>query len=307
MPDIARDVQTGFLISARAGIRKRKYTCVCPGKHAVCLRQGPQRVAHFAHIPVRGQNTLPTCRNGGESEQHIMAKHKLVEWQGRYRFALKTCKVCRKKTMENCSTGKMEIEIQSVDKRWRYDVILTRHDKSQLALEVYHTHATGDDKVTSSTLLGVPIAEFDAQDVLDLQPGGVLDNKRDASWICSQGCVDRKLREEQELLRRQQEKARALKIAKRQEEDRILEERKKGLEAALASSRAMEKYYTETQATRERLEQERKSAQEQAKIREDQWQAGKKARYEKDLREWEACQRAYKKFHEIKLPFEKPS
>lgn len=224
MPDVATDVQTGFLISASAGIRKRKYTCVCPGKHAVCLRQGPKRVAHFAHIPVRGQDTLPTCRNGGESEQHIRAKHKLVEWQGRYRFALKTCKVCRKKTMEDCSNGKLEIEMQSTDKRWRYDVLLTRHDdKSQLALEVYHKHATGEDKAASSTLLGVPIAEFDAQDILDLQPGGTLDNKRDASWICSQRCVDRKRREEQELLRRQQEEVRgALEEARRQEEQELL-------------------------------------------------------------------------------------
>lgn len=305
MPNIAKDVQTGFLISASNGIKKRKYSCVCPDAHAVCLRQGEKNAPHFAHIPVHGQDNiyLPSCRSRGESEDHIMAKHKLVEWQGRYRFTLKTCEVCRKKVTEDCINGTMQIEVRSEDKKWRYDVLFTRHDGTKLALEVYHTHATGDDKVTSSTLLGVPIAEFDAQDILNLQPGGILDNKRDASWICSQGCVNRKQREEQELLRQQQEKARALKIAKRREADRILEERKKGLEAALASSRAMEKYYTET--TRQRLEQERKSAQEQAKTQKDHWQVDKRARYEKDLREWEACQRAYKKFHEIKLPFEK--
>jgi hypothetical protein len=312
MPDIARDVQTGFLISASAGIRKRKYTCVCPGKHSVCLRRGPKRIAHFAHIPLFGQGRLSTCRSGGESEQHIRAKHKLVQWQGRYRFALKTCKVCHKKTMEDCSNGKLEIEMQSIDKRWRYDVLLTRQDKSQLALEVYHTHATGDEKVASSAQLGVPIAEFDAQEILDLQPGGSLDNMRDALWICSQSCVDHKRREEQEMHRRQQE-ARALENAKRQEAARILEENKQKLEAALAASRAMEKSRMEWMEARGKLEMERKLAQEQAhsqseqqKLQRELWQAGAKARYEKDLREWEECQLAYKKLNEIKLPFEKP-
>jgi hypothetical protein len=153
---------------------------------------------------------------------------------------------------------------------------------------------------------------FDAQEILDLQPGGSLDNMRDALWICSQSCVDRKRREEQELHRRQQE-ARALENAKRQEAARILEENKQKLEAALTASRAVEKSWTERMEAQEKLEVERKLAQEQAQLQSEEqklqrelWQAGAKARYEKDLHEWEECQLAYKKFNEIKLPFEKP-
>ena len=81
MPNIAKDSQTGFLVTASDGIRKRKYTCVCPDAHSVCFRQGSERIAHFAHIPMREESgeSIPSCRAGGESECHIKAKHKLVE------------------------------------------------------------------------------------------------------------------------------------------------------------------------------------------------------------------------------------
>ena len=198
MPPFAKDCQTGFLVLASDGIKKRKYSCLCPDTHAVCLRQGDKNIHHFAHIPCRGPNGtyIPTCRAGGESEQHIMAKHKLKEWQGRYRFALKTCMVCKNKVMEDCSAGTMTIEARSIDKKWRYDVLYTRNDGTKLALEVYHKHATGEEKIESSALAGIPIAEFDADSILSLEPGGVLDNKCDGSWICSQLC--RRLKEKRE-------------------------------------------------------------------------------------------------------------
>ena len=129
---------------------------------------------------------------------HIQAKQKLVEWQGCYQFALRTCKICRAKVKEDCRNGQMKIEARSTDKRWRYDVLLTREDQSMLAMEVYHTHSTGDKKVMSSAILGVQIAEFDADDILNLKKGGWLDNKRDASWICSPQC---KHRQDMELKR----------------------------------------------------------------------------------------------------------
>ena len=230
MPDIAWDNQTGSLVSAHAGIKKRNYTCVCPSKHPVYLRQGKERVAHFSHFPVQSQETvdiLPSCRNGGESEIHIKAKHKLVICKGEYKFAIKTCVICREKLMEDCHDGELEMEIQSSDKRWRYDVLLTRSDQTQLALEVCHTHATGDDKCESSSQLGVPIVEFDAQEILDLQPGGVLRNLRCASWICSQSCLDHKnVQEEQRQLRKklEDEKKQSRMSA------RMLEEKKKSTE-----------------------------------------------------------------------------
>ncbi len=85
---------------------------------------------------------------------------------------------------------KLDVEVRSLDKRWRYDVLLSRLDGTQLALEVYHTHATGGGKIESSALIGVPIAEL--------------------SWTCGpeRSCItcsvirrvarERKQREEQE-------------------------------------------------------------------------------------------------------------
>lgn len=190
MPAIARDVQLGDLVLACNGIKKRKYVCLCPDAHAVCLKQGTERAVHFAHIPVRGPDGdfIPSCRSGGESEEHIKAKLKLVEQRGDYSFCLKTCKVCKKKVMEDCRNGTMKIEAWSGDKRWKYDVLYTRSDGSKLALEVYHTHATGENKVLSSTAAGIPIAEFDAGAILHMKEGTILDNKLDTSWVCSAMC-----------------------------------------------------------------------------------------------------------------------
>jgi hypothetical protein len=212
MPAIARDVQLGDLVLASNGIKKRKYVCLCPDAHAVCLKQGTERAVHFAHIPVRGPDGdfIPSCRSGGESEEHIKAKLKLVEQRGDYSFCLKTCKVCKKKVMEDCRNGTMKIEAWSGDKRWKYDVLYTRSDGSKLALEVYHTHATGENKVLSSTAAGIPIAEFDAGDILRMKEGTILDNKLDTSWVCSAMCRGLKQQRDRllEMTARQRERKR---------------------------------------------------------------------------------------------------
>lgn len=214
---------------------------------------------HFAHIPCRGPNGtfVPTCRAGGESEQHIKAKHKLVEWQGRYRFALKTCEVCRGKTMEDCRSGTMQIEARSVDKKWRYDVLYTRDDGTKLALEVYHKHATGEEKIRSSALAGIPVAEFDADSVLSLQLlYGVLDNKCDTSWICSQKCT--RLKEMRE--------AEAKKIAQQQEQARLrllAEQREEARRQAQLQEQARLRFLEQQREEAKRQEEARLLAQEQ--------------------------------------------
>ncbi len=119
----------------------------------------------------------------------MMAKHKLVQLQGHYRFPLKTCEVCRVPVMEDRKNGTVNIEARSDDKHWRYDELYTRQDDgTKLALEVYHTHATRAQKIRSSMESGIPIAEFDARAILSMHAGGVLDNKLDSSWICSDEC-----------------------------------------------------------------------------------------------------------------------
>ena len=312
MPYIAKDVQTGFMIHADAGVKKRKYTCVCPEAHAVCLRQGDKNVAHFAHIPVCGRDGdfIPSCKAGGESEKHIQAKQKLVEWQGCYQFALRTCEICRTKVREDCKNGQMKMEARSTDKRWQYDVLLTREDQSMLAMEVYHTHSTGDKKVSSSAILGVQIAEFDADAILNLNKGGWLDNKRDASWICSQQC---KHQQEMELKRL----AEARRQAQKQEQlkrQQAMEERRQ----AQQQEEFMRKCETLYQAQRqERMKQQEISStvpvqaiQQESELElqeelERQDKLEKWRKYRVDLQEWESAQRLLQIKMAPKLPFKK--
>jgi len=143
-----------------------------------------------------------------------MAKHKLVELQGQYSFRLKTCEVCRVPVMEDCKNGTLKIEVQSDDKHWRYDVLYTRHDDgTKLALEVYHTHATGDPKIRSSMESGVSIAEFYSEDILSMHAGTgtVLDNKLDCSWICSDECHT--IKRKREMVAREQARKKQQEIA----------------------------------------------------------------------------------------------
>ncbi len=326
MPDIAKDVQTGFLVSANRGIRKRKYTCLCPDAHIVCLRKGLKKIPHFAHVPCSRDNGVfvPSCRLGGESECHIKAKHKLVEWKGSYKFALRICEVCREKVMENCSDGVMQIEARSSDKRWRYDVLYTRRDNTKLALEVYHKHMTGDEKFSSSSTEGVQVAEFDAESILSLEPGGVLDNLRDTSWICSQECKELKeLREieakhhaqQQEVARRRAQQQ-ELEEARRRAQQQKLEEARRhaqqqeveeirrhaqqqGLEEIRRRAQQQELEEIRRRAQQQELEEIRRRAQEQ-----QMWES-RTENYRKRLDEWESNEKYWKKRRAIKLPFEK--
>jgi hypothetical protein len=226
MPETARDSETGAFVKASDASKKSKYVCLCPDKHAVFLRKGTERVAHFAHYSPEGGGEI-TCRGGGESEEHMEAKHRLKMMQGRFKFALKKCTECGESLWEDCQ-GELELEVRSLDKRWRYDVLLTRPDKTQLALEVYHTHASGKDKVESSALIGVPIAEFRAQDIRYLGGGGVLHNLQcDGKWLCGDKCADRKRRREDAARKAEADARMALEaVRKAQEAARVAREKR---------------------------------------------------------------------------------
>jgi hypothetical protein len=268
MPEIARDSQTGALIKACDASKKSTFVCLCPDKHAVFLRKGMERAAHFAHYSVEeGGGAVLGCRGGGESEEHIEAKHRLVEMQGQYKFALRTCTECYENVWEECA-GKLDIEARSMDRRWRYDVLLTRSDQTQLALEVYHTHATSEEKVESSALIGVPIAEFRAQDILDLQPGGVLHNLQCVEWICGEACLDRK---------RRQEAAREKKLREEQEAMRNAREKKLREEQEAAMNRVREQEFRDWCA-RERRVREQEEADRIACVKKNQREKQEEAR-----------------------------
>lgn len=242
MPEYAKDSLTGALVKASDASKQGKYVCLCPDKHAVFLRKGMERAAHFAHFGVEGGHEV-TCRGGGESEEHIEAKHRLVEMQGQYKFALKKCMECGECLWEDCGGGgKLDVEVRSLDKRWRYDVLLTRSDGTQLALEVYHTHASGEVKLESSALIGVPVAEFRAVDILGLRGGGgVLHNLQcDGKWICGEKCADRKRRREAEARKAQEAARMALEAARVAREKKLWEEQEAARVARESRAREQE-------------------------------------------------------------------
>ena len=316
MPDVAKDVQLGDLVLACNGIKKRKYICLCPDAHAVCLKQGPERAAHFAHIPVRGPDGdfIPSCRSGGESEEHIKAKLKLVEQRGDYSFCLKKCKVCKKKVMEDCRNGTMKIEAWSGDKRWKYDVLYTRSDGSKLALEVYHTHATGEKKVLSSTAAGIPIAEFDAGAILRMKEGTILDNKLDTSWVCSAMCQG--LKQQQDHLLEMAARKQVRKRVRQAEEAKIYFQRceeikKRKLAKEQEAIRAAEKTARIAEKNRGAANQNVCYESYKAPEKETERKPVQKyvirspmQEYAIRLQAWEANEQARKRMA-IKLPFEK--
>jgi len=161
-----------------------------------------------------------------------------VEMQGQYKFALKKCMECGECLWEDCGGGgKLDVEVRSLDKRWRYDVLLTRSDGTQLALEVYHTHASGEVKVESSALIGVPVAEFRAVDILGLRGGGgVLHNLQcDGKWTCGEKCADRKRWREAEA-----------RIAREKKLEEMLEEnRRREAAARIARERVVAQHEAE--------------------------------------------------------------
>jgi hypothetical protein len=91
-------------------------------------------------------------------------------------------------------------------------------------------------------MAGIPVAEFDAESILSLQRGGVLDNTRDESWICSQQCRELKESREMEARRRTarlQEEARAH-TARLEEEARARAARLEEEARARANQRELE-------------------------------------------------------------------
>jgi len=171
--------ELGEWVCAATETKKKgaKFYCECPDKHRVKLRK-PSGVLgkrpfedHFAHLP-DVNNFIPTCRGGGESDEHKLAKHLLRIHHGSYSFDMFRCKTCRYVEQWVGDTGHVELELRSSDGRWRYDCVVM-DEVPVMALEVYHTHKTSDDKVRGTKM---PVAEFVAHEVIDCGAKGQLRN-----------------------------------------------------------------------------------------------------------------------------------
>jgi hypothetical protein len=157
------------------------FFCDCPDRHPMKLVKpsgslGKRRFCdYFSHKVKRLKShddhhadPLPTCASGGESELHRRAKHVLREMVGKYTFATFRCLKCWAEVDEDTEGCSVSIEVRSGDGRWRYDCLLTREDVPVAALEVVHTHLVGEEKATAVRASGLKIAEFRAQDVMDM-------------------------------------------------------------------------------------------------------------------------------------------
>ena len=191
----ARDATTDEWVNAKDATRGVKYVCPCPGRCPVFLKKpsGDEGVRyvrpHFAHYPVRldDGSTIPgTCRGGGESVKHREAKQMLRENRGQYSFITYKCPECYVSTIENCSDGIITLEVRSYDGKWRYDALYTANNGEKIALEVWNKHKTTTDKIEASRVSGVKVAEFKANDILEMKPGCVLENHSMNRSSCEQ-------------------------------------------------------------------------------------------------------------------------
>ena len=188
-------------------VKHSRFFCDCPARHRMKLVKpsgsfGKRRFCdYFAHSVKRiklndGTSTpLPTCASGGESELHRKAKHVLREMVGGYSFATFRCSQCWVEEDEDTRGCSVAIEVRSEDGRWRYDCLLKRGEEAVAALEVVHTHLVGEEKAKAVRASGLQIAEFRAQDVMDMVEKKVthLENLQIREGLCSVCLLNRSL------------------------------------------------------------------------------------------------------------------
>jgi hypothetical protein len=195
----ARDIHGVWKEASREGKNRRTlYFCECPDKHKMklCKPSGKPGIRYirpyFAQISSGHKHTregeIIACRSGGESMQHRAAKHMLREMVGEFQYVSKRCKACHTNVIEDGRDATIILETQSTDKRWRYDCMLIRHGIRVAALEIYHKHATAEEKVISTRSNGIAIAEFRAEDVNAMKGSTFLENLRPLSYTC-QHCL----------------------------------------------------------------------------------------------------------------------
>ena len=164
-------------------IKDAVYLCDCPLKHRLKHVKPSGKAGkryftdYFAHISTgskRKQGEIEGC-TGGESMQHRLAKQILRENINSISFVEFMCPNCKQtieKTFRNCH---VKLEMRSLDGQWRYDcMVYNEYDQRIYALEVVHTHYTGQSKVGATRLDGLPIAEFLADNVLDLNDSDIV-------------------------------------------------------------------------------------------------------------------------------------
>lgn len=192
----------GAWVNARTESRKRKasYFCECPDRHRLKLVKpsglpGKRPFTDFfAHVR-DASRTLSTCKPSGESAEHRQAKQMLRERYGLYSFALWKCLGCsRSQNWVPPCRGHVELEMKSANGQWRYDCMVVDDGKPVLALEVFHSHRTKEEKIEDTRQKGIEIIELSAEDIL--KENMILKNLCCRQILCSDCCTRQALKEQ---------------------------------------------------------------------------------------------------------------
>lgn len=166
------------------GGKGRFYCLTCTDEHEVSLVKAKHArynaPAWFRHAQ-SATGVSATGVSCGESEVHWHAKHLLQAKAGRYFFDTVRCSKCCAVTRVISTPGKVSVERQVGT--FRCDAVLhsgTTHrvvaghsgvqvveGRTDIALEVWHTHKTEEEKVASLRQHGIAFAEFDAKHVVE--------------------------------------------------------------------------------------------------------------------------------------------
>jgi flagellar biosynthesis GTPase FlhF len=284
----AFDAVTKEWVSANKATKGGAYICTCPGKHPVILRKGEIRRPHFAHLPVFDADRTKdrtSCGGGGESQLHLNAKHKLRELQGQYTTVLGNCSRCGKCVSTDFTDGRIEIEVRSDDNSYRYDAVYTGADGQKTALEIWHKHETGFDKVNKTREAGMKLVEFKARDVFDMKPDAMtLNHKPDKTALCVDAAAC--------MARIEAMEAAEAKAA----EERRMEMERQRLQQELEMERQRLQRELEMEAARKAAEERSRRMEEQRRQREFEMEAHRRAEEERSKLDME---RKRKRFDEI--------
>jgi len=140
--------------------------------------------------------------SGGESMKHRLAKHRIRELAPILSFAMETCDICKWSRDFKSDGHTVNLEVQSYDKRWRYDCMANDKDGiAVFALEVVNTHYSSQKKI-DSTRSCIGFAEFMVDNVLQ-SVDGRLENIRQLDCSECPNCKSIAAENERLLLERQ--------------------------------------------------------------------------------------------------------
>ena len=214
------------------------YFCHCHCKQSVTLKRGEKKCPHFAYTSKR-KNGCTGAAGCLESKLHYTAKWLIHDNFSKINF-WRVCYLGHRITKKQY-TGpewKATVEKKIPGTKRIADVLLTNCVTNEVvALEVFNSHAVGDDKKEECDLAGVSLIEVDAQDVtpdcLD------LDNELDEYEPKDCGkCVriaaeevDRKKKKIAENVKRQEkEEAEKVKRQEKEEAERVIRMDKEAVE-----------------------------------------------------------------------------